>query len=167
MALSFTCPTCGKLHEGFPALAFRAPAPWDWATDAERTADWLLTSDFCSFRETDFYVRGVLVLPITDTDRTLEFGVWSSLSRANIERYSDTFDDEDQSKLGPMFGWFSNAVPGYPDTMGLKCQVLPQDHRQRPLIVLEPTDHPLAVHQHEGVTLEEATRYHHAHIAAQ
>jgi len=164
MFLSFTCATCGNLHEGFPALAFKAPAPWEWATEAEREADWKLQSDFCRFKDVDFYVRAVLVLPIVDSEHTLEFGVWSTLSKANIDRYWDTFEDEDQSKLGPMFGWFSNVVPGYPDTMGLKCQVLPQDHRQRPLIELEPSDHPLAVQQRQGISMDEAARYYHAHM---
>ncbi|WP_332660307.1 DUF2199 domain-containing protein [Brevundimonas sp.] len=163
MSSSFTCPTCGLIHDGFPALVFQGPAAWDWATDEERKADWSLQSDFCRFKDIDFYVRCVLVLPIIDTEQTLEFGVWSTLSKANIDRYWDSFEDHDQSKLGPMFGWFSNELPGYPDTAGLKCHVLPRDHRQRPLIALEPIDHPLAIHQRDGITIEEATRYFHTH----
>ncbi|MBX9803319.1 MAG: DUF2199 domain-containing protein [Caulobacteraceae bacterium] len=164
MALSFTCPTCGQIHEDFPALTFKAPAPWEWATEEEREADWKLQSDFCRFKDVDFYVRAVLALPIIGSEQTLEFGVWSTLSKANIDRYWDSFEDDDQSKLGPMFGWFSNAVPGYPETMGLKCKVVPQDKRQRPLVELDPTDHPLSIYQRNGVTLEEATRYFHTHM---
>jgi hypothetical protein len=166
MPLFFNCPTCGQIHDGFPALTFKAPAAWDWATEEARAADWKLQSDFCRFKDVDFYVRAVLVLPIIDSDQTLEFGVWSTLSKANIDRYWDSFEDDDQSKLGPMFGWFSNAMPGYPETMGLACQVMPQDHRQRPVIELEPSDHPLAIHQRDGITLTQAARFYHSHIAA-
>lgn len=164
MAVSFICSSCGESHEGFPALTFKSPAPCEWASVEERAADWNLHSDFCRYKDVDFYVRAVLELPIIGSEQVLEFGVWSTLSKAHCDRYWDTFEDDDQSKLGPMFGWFSNAVPGYPETMGLKCQVLPQDRRQRPLIELELTDHPLAMHQREGISMEDAARYYHAHM---
>jgi hypothetical protein len=56
--------------------------------------------------------------------------------------------------LGPWFGWFSNRLKGYDDTLNLKCQVHPRPGRQRPWIELEPTDHPLAVEQRRGMTLD-------------
>ena len=56
--------------------------------------------------------------------------------------------------MGPWFGWFSNRLKGYPETLNLKCQVRPRSGRQRPLIELEPTDHPLAVEQRDGITLD-------------
>ncbi|MFC7380417.1 DUF2199 domain-containing protein [Brevundimonas sp. GCM10030266] len=163
MSASFTCAVCNEPHEGFPALAFVAPDPWDWASEAERAADWSLDSDFAEYRETDFYVRGVLDIPIIGRDDVLSFGVWSTVSRDNFARCQDAFNDEDQSKLGPMFGWFSNNIPGYPQTLLLKCNLLPRDGRLRPLIELEPTDHPLAVQQREGVSLEAAAEYFHAY----
>jgi hypothetical protein len=45
-------------------------------------------------------------------------------------------------------------LKGYPDTLNLKCQVLPQEGRQRPFVELEPTAHPLAVEQREGATFD-------------
>lgn len=164
MSISFTCSCCGQNHEGFPALTFRAPANWDWANEEQRAQDWKLDEDLCAFKDVDFYIRAVLVLPIRGSEQTLEFGVWSTLSKDNFWRYVETFNDDDQSKLGSMFGWFSNAIPGYADTLNMKCQVVTQDHRQRPRIELEPTDHPLSVHQREGVSMEDAQRYYHAHI---
>lgn len=164
MTLSFICASCGEIHEGFPALTFMAPAPWDWASEEERAADWTLGSDVCRFRDVDVYIRAVLALPIIGHKQTLDFGVWSTLSQANFDQYRESFGAADQSKLGPMYGWFSNALPGYPETLALKCRVHPQDHRLRPLIELEPTDHPLAIHQREGITMEDAARYFHAHM---
>jgi hypothetical protein len=63
-----------------------------------------------------------------------------------------------------MFGWFSNQVPGYPDTLNLKCDVSPRDDGMRPLITLEPTDHPLAVQQREGISFESAVAYAHEYM---
>lgn len=41
----------------------------------------------------------------------------------------------------------------YPDTLSLKTNVWLQPYPRRPLVELEPTEHPLAVHQREGVDL--------------
>lgn len=46
------------------------------------------------------------------------------------------------------------GLKGYPDTLNLKCQVHPQAGRQRPYLVLEPTEHPLAVEQQNGLTFD-------------
>ena len=67
---------------------------------------------------------------------------------------TDSFDSGDQGRLGPWFGWFSNRLKGYPETLNLKCQVRPRSGRQRPLIELEPTEHPLAVEQRDGITID-------------
>ena len=54
----------------------------------------------------------------------------------------------------PYFGWMSTELPLYlPSTLSLKTRVHTQAVGQRPLIELEPTDHPLAVEQHTGITL--------------
>jgi hypothetical protein len=160
--LSYVCSQCGFAHEGLPASTCRAPTLWLEATETERAEDFRLSDDFCAFKNEHYFVRCVLQIPIVDSDsEVFEFGVWSTLSADNFKRYYDTFDDLDQSKLGPMFGWFSNRLADYPDTQSLACSVVPQDNRQRPLIVLEPTDHPLAIQQREGVTLDYALRYLH------
>ena len=46
----------------------------------------------------------------------------------------------------------SAALRGYPDTENLKTMVHPREPGLRPLIELEPTDHPLAVEQREGIS---------------
>jgi len=50
-------------------------------------------------------------------------------------------------------GWFCNRLQGYPDTLNLKTNVILQPYPHRPRIELEPTDHPLAVEQREGITV--------------
>ena len=119
------------------------------------TSSNILTEDFCVLNGEHFFVRCLLRLPIVaKPDVSLGFGIWSTLSRGNFDLYLDTFDSGEQGGLGPWFGWFSNRLRGYPDTMGLKCHVQPQADRQRPLIAIEPTEHPLAVEQRAGITLD-------------
>lgn len=84
----------------------------------------------------------MLRLPLIGApEECLGFGVWSTLSEKNFGRYIETFDSGEQEDLGPWFGWLSNRLKGYPDTLNLKCQVHPQSGRQRPWLELEPTDH--------------------------
>ena len=53
-----------------------------------------------------------------------------------------------------MFGWLSTHLPVYePSTVNLKTLVHTQPVGERPLLELEPTDHPLAVEQREGIDL--------------
>ena len=53
-----------------------------------------------------------------------------------------------------MFGCLTTELPIYPvSTLSLKTNVRTRPVGERPLIELEPTDHPLAVEQREGITL--------------
>ena len=99
-----------------------------------------------------------------DRAGTFDFGVWSTLSRENFARYMELFDNADRTELGPMFGWFSNRLPGYPDTTNLKCHVYPCEPDFRPMIELEPTEHPLSIQQRQGVRFEDAVAYCHEHL---
>lgn len=68
------------------------------------------------------------------------------------------WNDPQRARLEPRFGWLMNRLPEepYPDTYALKCQVHQRPPGQRPLIVVEPTDHPLAIDQCRGVTAARA-----------
>ena len=160
MRTGFQCESCGQVHKGLMDLAADAPVQWPDAAEGEMNRalgdrTHVLTKDFCIVNGEHHFVRCVLRLPIMGgDDEFFSYGVWSSLSAKNFRLYRDTFDANDQGKLGPWFGWFSNQLKGYPETAGLKCQVHPQSGGARPFVELEPTEHPLAVEQHEGITLD-------------
>jgi hypothetical protein len=59
----------------------------------------------------------------------------------------------------PYFGWLSSDIPSYePTTLELKTHVHTQPVGQRPVVELEPTDHPLAVEQRTGITVARVQR---------
>lgn len=164
---AWVCPTCGQTHDELPAVTAAAPLAWEQATAREQADDFDLTTDTCIWKDEHYFVRGVLELPLTDREGVLSFGVWTSLSRDSFFRYLPTFQDEnegDRIGMPPMFGWFSNSLPGYPETLNLKCMVHARTGGLRPLIMLEESDHPLAVAQREGVPFREAVDYVHAHL---
>jgi hypothetical protein len=156
----WTCAVCGETHRGLPALAFEAPAHYyliPWEQRSERA---LLTPDTCVVDGAAFYVRTVLHVPVQGQSATLEWGVWSSLSEANFQRYLNAFEDMDQSRLGPMPSWFASILPGYSSTLNLRSRILPQDNRQRPVVEFDPAqDHPLVADIRDGIALERATEF--------
>ncbi len=162
----WSCSVCGETHRGLIDLACGKPAQWPGAEDkAPNSALDLggnfLSEDFCVLEGQHFFVRAVIELPILGGgNRQFGFGVWSTLSRENFLRYLAAFDSGEQDGLGPWFGWFSNRLEGYPDTLNLKCQVHPVSGRKRPRVVLEPTDHPLAVEQHHGISFDRLLEIH-------
>ncbi|MGA7323307.1 MAG: hypothetical protein WBX25_02200 [Rhodomicrobium sp.] len=44
------------------------------------------------------------------------------MSEKNFKLCLDTFDSGEQGNLGPWFGWFSNRLEGYADTLKLQRQ---------------------------------------------
>lgn len=157
---TFRCTSCGEEHDVL-GMAFVAPHPvqWELLTPEEREQSFL-TPDQCVIHSdnpeaTSFYIRACLDIPLRGTDKTVQWGVWCSLSERSFEEMSEHWEDPERTKLGPYFGWFSNVLETYPDTLNLKAMVHQRALGLRPLVALEPTEHPLAVHQHEGIEFDE------------
>jgi hypothetical protein len=151
------CHTCGELHTGVPLdWGFDAPIYWKWLSDEQRS-DGQLTDDVCVFNDGDqdnFCVRGMLEIPLLDGDGVLGYGVWSTLSEANFERTLELWDDPERVNEPPYFGWLANRLPGYPDTLSLKLDVVTRPVELRPALLLHGVDHPLALEQRSGITFD-------------
>ncbi|HXC57421.1 MAG TPA: DUF2199 domain-containing protein [Rhizomicrobium sp.] len=158
----WTCPNCRAIHNGLFDMACAKPDAWPGPEDGKQPNSAVLDSthflseDFCVLNDEHFFVRAVLEIPVLGAPAGVRFayGVWSTLSRKNFEIYENRFNTGDYDGEGPWFGWLSNALANYPNTFNLKCQVHPRSGRQRPWIELESTDHPLAVEQREGISLD-------------
>ena len=122
------------MHEGLPDVGFDAPIHYHWLTEDQRRTRAMLSTDLCGIEQKgtkDRFVRGCLALPIKSSTEEFVWGVWVSLSERNFERYAELDGDALEGE-GPWFGWLSGRR-----------------------ITLEPTDHPLAVHQREGIALDD------------
>ena len=149
------CATCGETLETVSDLSFGAPLHFEEIPEAERTARATLTSDTCTIDGQHFFVRGCLEVPVHGRGDKFVWGVWVSLSQPNYRQFLELFDQRDVAAVGPYFGWLCNRIPGYPDTLLLKTNVHLRTHPTRPAIELERTDHPLSVHQREGIDAAE------------
>jgi hypothetical protein len=151
--LRFKCSQCDELHEGLPDLVFAAPVYYDQIPVPERAERARLTSELCVIDDRHFFVRAALPIPIRDAKATFSWGVWVSLSERSFARYVELQGSAPAAGGDPCFGWLSNQLPRYPDTLSLKAHLHLQPDGRRGLLELEPTDHPLAVHQRDGIKL--------------
>jgi hypothetical protein len=150
--VKYRCHICGEEHDGLPDLGADRPDPFWMVPEDERDRRITLTSDTCQIDGAHFYVRGVIRLPIRDTGESFGIGVWVSHHEDNFRAYAE---HPDSSTIGPFFGWLATRIGFYSQaTLGLKTMAHYQGRALRPLIEVEPTNHPLAVDQREGITLE-------------
>jgi hypothetical protein len=151
--MAYHCSTCGKLHDDLPDLGADKPDQW-WAVPEEERAKRIkLTSDTCEIDDEHFFIRGVIEIPIDNGD-VFGFGVWISQKRENFFTY---LANPDTSEIGPFFGWLCTRIGYYQeDTSLLKTMAHFRGEGLRPIIALEPTAHPLAVDQREGISLDKA-----------
>jgi len=153
MEYAWTCRCCGKQYNTIPLdIAFKAPDYWFQMPEAEREQRGKLGPDACVIEE-DLFVRGCLEIPIIDRDEHFVWGVWVSVSRDSFKRILELWTAEDLDDEPPKFGWLSNSISRYPETLNLKTNLFLRNRNTRPFIELEPTDHPLAIEQREGITL--------------
>jgi hypothetical protein len=152
--MSYRCVICGQLHDDLPDMGADRPDGWWSIPEGERDQRILLTTDTCVIDKKDFFIRGVLEIPIHDFSRPFGFGVWVSQKPENFWMYIENFESED---IGPFFGWLCTRLSYYPvDTLGLKTMAHFRGKRLRPRIEVEPTDHPLALDQRSGIALSKA-----------
>lgn len=156
MSNGFVCKCCGKYYKELP-MSYGSAVP-DYffdIPDDEQESRVEMNDDQCIIDDKYFYIRGNIEIPIIDTNQKFVWDVWVSLSEENFVKTNDFWDDpKREKKLDPMFGWLSTNIPNYPDTINLKTMVHTRSIGLCPVIELEPTKHPLAIEQIEGITLE-------------
>ena len=151
--LGFLCSCCGQRHDGLP-FSYGATAPVYWQESLEGSAGSVLGDEQCVIGGDHFFVRARLVLLVRDAEQDFEWGVWVSLSEANFVRLEASWSAPERVSEPPYFGWLSTELPGYePTSVNLKTMVHSQAVGTRPIVELEPTDHPLAVEQRSGITV--------------
>jgi hypothetical protein len=150
----FKCTGCDKWHEGMPSFAPLAPLYYDSIPKNERAARCELAADTCIVDGKFFFARGCIEIPVQGESEPFVWGAWVSLEESNFEIFRDSLSKRKRSHLGPFFGWLSASFPVYRYAENLKTMLHLRDEGIRPFIELEPTDHPLAVEQRSGITVQ-------------
>ncbi|HXV22688.1 MAG TPA: DUF2199 domain-containing protein [Alphaproteobacteria bacterium] len=153
---AWACRCCGRQYRTLPLdFAFDAPIYWGQLSEDERK-NAFLNSDICKIGE-DRFIRGCIDIPVLGREERFVWGAWTSLSKASLQRAYELWDAREIAPDEPArFGWLSNEmkiVYGV-STLNLKTKVRFRPDNLRPLIQVEPSDHPLAREQAEGITLD-------------
>jgi hypothetical protein len=135
------------MHYGSPA-----PLAWFSISEGEREQRCQLSSDQCMIDDKYFFIVGNLEITVHVMNERFSWDVWVSLSAENFAWACELWEQRGRESEPPYFGWLSTALPGYANTVNLKTQVHTRKVGRRPFVELEPTDHPLAVEQREGIT---------------
>ena len=161
--MTYRCTICKEEHDDLPDLGAHAPDPYLDVPEAERAERTTFTLDRCTVRDDDgehYFIRGVILIPVHGQDEPFGLGAWISQSKANFERYAGN------EEMAPSFGWIVNRIAHYDETTFLlKARVHFRAGTQRPTIELEPSDHPLAVEQRNGISIERAWEIVHRYMS--
>src|SRR4026209_2404546 len=132
------CPICGLDHSDLRHIGWAAPH--QWADALANDPDSLLTEDLCIIEGRDYFIHGVIEIPVHDYKHEFGWGVWVSHRKENFETYRERFDVPD---IGPFFGWLCTSIDYYSEpTLNLKTMAHYRGGGLRPRIILEESDHP-------------------------
>ena len=158
MSENYTCATCGQVHAGLP-MSFAAEFPDQYANMGreERDARAVISSDQCIIDQEWFFIRGCLEIPIVESGDVFLWGLWTSVREEIFDELSECWELKGRERSrGPFKGRLANSLSVYPPTLNLKVQIVIRPVGERPLFVVEETDHALAIEQSSGITHEKA-----------
>lgn len=152
---SYKCGTCGETHRGLPLTwGPEYPAAVFEVSEDEQDERIQISSDQCIIDGKHFFVRGRIEIPIIDSNEKFYWLVWLSVSEQSFDRMSEVWETPGRENEPPYLGRLQSELPVYAEsTLNLAVNIHTQPIGTRPLVELEPTDHPLAVEQKNGITL--------------
>jgi hypothetical protein len=154
---SYKCSVCGKVHDEQPFdITYHKPADYFKVPPDERKTRVMLTADLCSIDNIEFYIRGILPLPIKGSSEEFRWGVWARVQECDFKRYIELWDGHVQEDEPAFVGYLSGGIKAYPNSDMLEVRVHLQPGDQRPRFEVVSSQHPLGIDQHNGITMEQA-----------
>ena len=161
----FRCKCCGEIHRGSPSVGYKHPIQYFWVPEEDRQTRIKDNDDFCIIEhgkepgeDTDYFIRGVLEVPIHGVEDPFLWGIWISQSKTSFEKYLETFSSDQTGSVS--FGWLTVTMPYYnrcesgEELEDLKCDV--EWGASRPKVLVWECDHPLFQDQQNGISWETA-----------
>jgi hypothetical protein len=154
------CRKCGKVHEEWPSLEFCSPFYYSRLTKVEKEKHAELRTDFCvikSKKQKDYFIRAILTQKVNDHCDSLEYGVWVLLNEESFSDYDQHFFEDDHKAT--YFGYLSNQIPGYDNTLSVRVTVHTNEGMERPDIVPHPDQSPnrFVADYYNGISAEDVT----------
>jgi hypothetical protein len=157
----FKCTICQKFHAVEPTShQSNSPDNYSAIRPAERDVRAVLGTDQCVIDNEQYFLRGVIEIPIIGLDEVFLWGAWARVWQKDYEEMSDFWETPGREKtIGPYKGRLNNNVPTYePETFNLKCTLKIRPVGTRPLFVIEEPEHPLAIDQTQSISMDRVRR---------
>ena len=100
-------------------------------------------------------MRGVLHVPIVDSDDDFRFGVWVAVAEADFSRLGELWHEEAPAAR-PFFARLANELSLYPGTIGLPVAVQLRAEQHLPAVILLDAEHELVSAQRFGIDEQRA-----------
>lgn len=149
------CNVCRERHEVLPlSYSVKAPLAVTAIPLDELEKRVVITPDQCVIDGKDFYLRGRIVVPVIGLDEPFIWGVWAEISPKNFIRANDFWEMPGRETEPPFPGWLNTELFLFGNTINLEVSVQTQIVGRRPHFTVSDPDHPLAIEQRDGITLQ-------------
>ena len=135
-------------------ISYKNPADYFKIPPNERAKRVQITEDVCVIDNNEFYIRGVLPLPIIDSNDDFRWGVWARIEKQDFMIYLKYWDGNIPEKLPALSGHLSGEIKDYPESDMLPVEIYLQSKNQRPIFKVLSAKTPLGIDQEKGITLE-------------
>ncbi|MFN8439226.1 MAG: DUF2199 domain-containing protein [Caldilineaceae bacterium] len=152
---SYKCGICGKIHGGLPMdMAYKNPANYFKIPPNERAKRIKITDDVCVIDNNEFYIRGVLPIPVIDSDKDFRWGTWARVEEGDFKTYLKYWDGNIPENFPPLIGYLSGGLKDYPESDMISVEIYLQSGNQRPFFKVLSSESSLGVDQEKGITME-------------
>jgi len=152
---AYKCATCGKFHIGLPMdMAYPNPGRYFEIPAKERNARVYLSTDICVIDDSEFYIRGVLSIPVVDSGDEFRWGLWAKVEKGDFDIYNEYWDGNLPENLPALHGSLSGTMKNYPDSNMVPVEIYLQSGDQRPLFKVISDENSLGSDQKKGITME-------------
>lgn len=102
------------------------------------------------------FVQGNIPIPVVGRDTPFYWCVWASFSCQDFARaaYIRSIPDEYRRPEPDYSGMLATKIGIYPNTLGLNLRIQTRPFGQKHFFGLSSADHPLAIEQRDGISLE-------------
>ncbi|WP_190697817.1 MULTISPECIES: DUF2199 domain-containing protein [Cyanophyceae] len=158
--LPFLCSVCGQYHDNLLMdLAYQRPADVFKVPANERPQRIRVNEDLCIIDDTEFYIRGVLMLPVHELVDSFRWGVWAQVDKEAFDYYHTHWNVPSTDNFRSLYGVLSGGISAYPNSDQLMITIHLQANNQRPLFVVLNQKHPLGEAQRQGISLHDIEKF--------
>jgi hypothetical protein len=137
------------------AVRFACPAAWT-ATSAAHPESELLDAQ-CVIAGDRFFLRALLIVPVTDAADDFEWSIWTEVSEDDFITRCSRWFTHGREHDAPITARLAVTLPGYGGpTVGIPGLLQDREVGLPPHFTLLDTGHPLGRDQHIGITLDRA-----------